>query len=289
MTLLKNPIPWAVLALLAIVQSGWLQWQLIHREPVVVERVIEMSPPLQEEPEPSTRDKMTGPSAYELGQDDARAIPAAVASGKAVQGYDSWARTEEQGVMLARLWVSELSNDDKGMLGKHMEKFLYEKGTAPMAAHLLTHTVNNSRSLLVRETREPVQGWLGVMRELSPYVTGKYEPKRPRQHWTSTLPETGEEAPAGWVPERDGDWRLYARSWVMLRKMAVSMWTRPAQLALVPGGGIPRAWDMEGYESTRKRLCKLDNGNGEPLAAGGNWFWGFQGDPACLPVEVASR
>ncbi len=293
--LLKRPYPWMLVTALLVLQNGFLTLEMLRqRDPIiverVVERVVEMSPKLEEAPEPSTREKMTGPSAYELGQEEARTIPAAIAAGEP-QGLelmvaDTWARNPVQAVVLARIWVSEL----RGVLGPTGLRFMRERNEVPLGAHMITRTVLNNRKLLVRETGKPVQGWIGVMRELSPRVTGKYPPRedRGRQQWTSTLPATGGDPPSGWVPERDGDWRLYSESWVLLRKHARRLWTRGA-LASVPGGGKPRAWDMEGYESKRKRLCKLNDGNGNPLTAGGNWFWGFKGDPACLPVEVALK
>ena len=271
----SNKLIYALLLALTI-SVGHIHWLTVSREPVqpvvletikVVEKIVEMSEPLEEE----RVDPKETLSAYQRGLEPGFETP------------DTWNRNREQGVMLARLFASEL----RGVLGPKALKWYEQRGTLTVGCYMLTQVVLNSKkNVLVKETRLPVPGWMGVMQELSPRGTGKYPPRRARQEWTSSLPSYGDQAPAGWVTERDGDWRMFAASWVQLRKLAVYMWQHPHLTAFpVPGGGRPRAWDMVGYESTRKRLCKLDDGTGKPLEAGGNWFWGYKGDPACL-VEV---
>ncbi|MEE8615520.1 MAG: hypothetical protein V3T11_09960 [Roseateles sp.] len=277
--MLNRNLSWAAVVALLLAQIVYLQ----TRDPIVTERVIVQAPVVVPAPAPVVmsppynpdwdKDDADDRSAYERRDDEPEdeLEEGHVPTLAPVPRPDKlWRHTEEQGVMWARLCASE----SKDVLG-------LGKGDMVLGCRLIGHVIrNNKKGLLIRGTKLPAVGYLSVMRQLSPHVTRKFLPKRERQKWTSTLQPIGEDPPDGWVPERDGDWRIYSDSWVRLRAQSVKMWTKQ-WLGKVPGGGRPKAWDRAGYESTRERLCKLDDGEGNALEAGGNLFWGFKGDPAC--------
>jgi hypothetical protein len=214
--------------------------------------------------------------------------PAPVTPDEVIEGQwldedDTWQRTRLQAVMLARIWVNEVGKMLRPKAGGGTD------GEPNLECRLIAHAVLNGRGKIInKETRRKATGYLEVMRELSPRVTGKAPPRLERQEWTSTLPAEGSEQPIGWVDERDGDWRIYADNWATLREAAVDMWVS-GDVGEVPGGGVVVTWDMAGVESQRKTICKLAGGPGDEdgILGEGNWFWGWKGDEACVPETVA--
>lgn len=172
----------------------------------------------------SAEEKMRGPSAIRASEmlllapqtlDDPR---------------PKWRRTLAQGVMLARICVSE---DSRGI------RPLEHGGSAGelTADHVrILHTVlNNAGS-------RSFSGWGEVMAFLSPHVTGSRTLSKPRQQWTSTLPAAGDEAPAGWVPGRDGNWEIYREHWPDFRLAVQKAWVN---LSIPAIEGRPIAWGNE--------------------------------------------
>ena len=230
----------------------------------------------------STREKMTGPSAYQLrmatpeeqeaeDREVARmsadewceafmsSDPMCLRERQRARRYDKrlteWKRSRAQGVMLARMAASEavyvlwdtdvcLERDDRKVCGTGGE-------VGSDAVHIAWTVVHN------RGAKSKFRGWLDVMRFLSPHVTRSKELTRPRQEWTSTLPAHGKAKPSGWVDERDGDWRLYAENWAAFRDNMVEMWVHHSMPQVA---GKPRAWGNEADVQrgmARRGMCLL--------------------------------
>ncbi len=265
---------WLVLAYL-IPRAGDPSAQLVQPSPEI--RAVPSAEPAPPLPFDIAEQAIDDRSAYQRHQDSWALHKLTEHDLRATSNnIDGWEFTVMQGIMLARIWASEETH----VLRPDTEVGKGTGGKPSLGCRLIAHVVRNNRGrLLVRETREPVSGWFEIMRELSPHVTGKLEPNRPRQRWTSTLPVVGNEQPSGWDPDRDGSWHIYADNWVKLREAAVRMWTTQ-QLGSVPGGGRVMSWDSAGVMSTRKRLCRLLDTEGAVLGSH-NWFWGWEGDSAC--------
>ena len=177
----------------------------------------------------------------------------------------AWRRTAAQGQALARIIASERSE-------------VLRVGVRFDASELdlFASVVLNNRG-----SYSAAHGWLDVMSHLSPHVTMRRPPTRPRHEWTSTLVGCTAAQPSGWVSERDGNWNQYARQWQSLCLDIQDRWVR-GEFVITPG---VIAWGN--IDDAKRHLCKRSSRNLCPVAmfVGANdranvWF-ARNGDDVC--------
>jgi len=223
----------------------------------------------------STHEKMTGLSAYQLGQRERAARELAESSRR---------RTLRQGCQLARMGISEDSRPLRFEAGGGTE------GAITQDHHGIANVVLNNAKL--------GPNWLAVMYRLSPHVGRQKELTRPRQRWTSTLPCRGAEKPDGWDEDPwTGEWEIAAPFWEKYRDAMVKAWVRH-EIELAPGKPIAwgcrkdekRPWCTDPKRALARGLCEVP-GFGEL-----NGFWAKPGngceleeeEPAAIPASVAA-
>lgn len=238
----------------------------------------------------STEEKMSASSAYQHSlapsstpKATAEQIAKWTAQPSQRKSRGGWARTPHQAVLLARIIASE----DTCTI-RPLEARCGTAGEFTADAHGIAEVIENNRGQVLYPPRKLAKllgvkqrwakSWDEVMGSLAPHVTRTVELTRPRQEWTSTLPETGCQQPVGWVPARDGDWRLYAEHWCTLRDATIYAWMNQT-FEGVPGK--PIAWGNEEdlINGIKNRgLCRV------PGVGSRNGFLARPGD-GCEPEE----
>lgn len=172
-----------------------------------------------------------------------------------------WERTREQGVLLARMFVSEDSST------------LRQKENGGTEGELtLDHRMIAQTIFINRRSKRDFDGWVGVMAFLSPHVARLRHPKRHRQEWVSGLKATGESPPGAWVDassvaedeRNDGDWHgVHGPNWVRLRDATIELWTELDFIQIENRIHMrPRTWgnvkDIISYLKRSPGMCVLD-------------------------------
>lgn len=187
-----------------------------------------------------------------------------------------WRRTRAQGVMLARIFISEDSRSlwpytSDGPNGPGLQGALSDDH------HRIAHVVLNNSTQL-----PGVEGWLDVMRQLSPNVTRSKTLSRPRQRWTSTLPSRGIAVPDGWRGSPEVWDEVCADNWARFRDQVIYLWLTLGFDADI--GGKPIAWGNEADVARGMRIRGLVRVECESCLNG------FLARPTRgIPAKVAAR
>jgi hypothetical protein len=180
--------------------------------------------------------------------------------------HDPWARTPEQGAMIARIIANERSEFLRG-----------DPSADRNEIHWFLSVVSNNRDRLA-----PKEGWSGVLRRLAPHVTGAKPPTRHRQAVNASLVGCSERKPALWQDDIDGNWDQYSLQWQSLCLDVRDLWVR-GEWEHQPGvitWGNTRDSERQLCRG-RSRLCLVGRFEGGPI--GGNLFFGLADGDACRP------
>ena len=172
----------------------------------------------------------------------------------------AWARTKAQGALIARIVV----NENSAML-------LPNRTFDPAEVEwFMAVAVNN------RPRFKSAHNWLDVIGRLAPHVAMLRPYTRPRQRWTSTLYGCTDAQPRGWVPERDGDWRIYALKWQSFCLDVRDLWIS------APTAVNADAMTWGSVDDAKHQLCR-PRPKLCPIVAfpGGNIFFGKVGAASC--------
>ncbi len=175
----------------------------------------------------------------------------------------AWVRSRAQGILLARIIVNEQSRVIRPNGGADLDELSW----------FASAVVNNRERY-----GKSVHGWLDVLGKLAPHVARLRPISRPRQEWTSTLTGCTEAQPSGWVPERDGDWEIYALNWQSFCLDVRDSWVNDTFTH------YPDVNTWGNLADTQNQLCRPRRHGALCLMQrfeGGNFFLGPAGSASC--------